>query len=128
MSLFQYGKIQLSSGQESNFKIECDYLQEQDWHCLAILAKERLPSFSSVEGVPSGGLKFAKYLEPFATGKSVDPVLIVDDVLTTGRSMEKQRAGRKALGVVFIARGMCPDWITPLYVQIDYCQLLRKEG
>ncbi|KKL20362.1 hypothetical protein LCGC14_2456230, partial [marine sediment metagenome] len=43
-------------------------------------------------------------------------LLIVDDVLTTGASMEKQRAGRtNTIGAVIFARGDCPAWVKPLF-------------
>jgi hypothetical protein len=47
------------------------------------------------------------------------PHLIVDDVLTTGASMEAARAklwpGSLPLGVVIFARGPCPDWVWPIF-------------
>lgn len=112
MSLFWTGEFRLHSGAESNFKIECDALTDEDWATLALLTTTRIPPFGQVEGVPSGGLRFATELEPHATE---GPLLIVDDVLTTGQSMEKQRGRRDALGVVVFARNECPEWITPLF-------------
>jgi hypothetical protein len=62
-------------------------------------------------------VRFAKALE-----KYIDPDgdirLIVDDVLTTGTSMEearKQLGWDDATGIVIFARGRCPDWILPIF-------------
>jgi len=68
--------------------------------------------FGAVEGVPSGGLRFAEALRQY---QSAGPLLIADDVLTTGASMELHRAGRDALGVVIFARGPCPAWVAPKF-------------
>ena len=44
-------------------------------------------------------------------------MLIVDDVLTTGASMEHERArcSGRTIGVVLFARGPCPEWIHPVF-------------
>ena len=55
------------------------------------------------------------------------PILICDDVLSTGNSMdarrkevvEKNEKGTTIIGVVVFARGKCPDWITPLFSMSD---------
>lgn len=111
-ALFQTGNFRLHSGEEASFKIECDALSDLDWAALAKIIVTRIPPFGEVEGVPSGGLQLAAELEVYATE---GPVLIVDDVLTTGASMEEQRAGRDAIGAVVFARNGCPDWVTPLF-------------
>lgn len=45
----------------------------------------------------------------------IPPVLICDDVLTTGVSMEEQRAGREVIGLVIFARAETPKWIRVLF-------------
>jgi hypothetical protein len=113
MALFQLGKFKLHSGATSRFKIECDSLSDEDLECLAHLLSERLPSFGSVEGVPRGGLRLADKMRKYVTS---GPLLIVDDVLTKGTSMNEHRAGREAIGAVLFARAQSiPDWITPLF-------------
>jgi hypothetical protein len=108
-------ETKLHSGGVSDYKIECDALTTSDWYALAHIIKARLPGFRSVEGVPRGGLQLQEFLVPFATGDELDPLLIVDDVLTSGRSMEDHRAGRCAIGAVVFARGPAPEWVYALF-------------
>jgi len=112
--LFRSGNFTLHSGLETFWKIDCDGLTWADWYTLARMAAlEFLPAFGEVEGVPRGGIPFANALEQY--GVRGGPLLIADDVCTTGASLEKQRAGRAALGVVVFARGRVPSWVTPLF-------------
>jgi len=118
MSLFNKGDFSLHAGTKSNFFIDCDNLTEEDWDALASIAVINLPQFKEVKGIPRGGIPFANALEKYATGDSMDPVLIVDDVLTTGVSMTEVYTGVE-IGVVAFARGICPFWVTPLFKMID---------
>ena len=113
-SLFQVGNFTLASGLTSSYKIECDVLTDQDWICLAWLLFNRLPLFSAIEGVPQGGLKLAEKMQKYKSAKG--PLLIVDDVFTTGGSMRQLRGERDAIGAVVFARGPVDAWITPLFV------------
>jgi len=115
VNLFTYSSspIPLHSGITSHWKIDCDALTEHDWECLAAMAAEIAPPFHSVLGVPRGGFKFASALKKYRRADS-DHTLLVDDVLTTGRSMEHWRL-RNDVGLVVFARGKCPDWVTPLF-------------
>jgi orotate phosphoribosyltransferase len=117
MNLFRLGDFTLAGGRKSRFKLECDALTDGDWECLAWLISQRV-AFHRVEGVPRGGLKLAAALEKYkGYGNSL---LIVDDVLTTGGSMERQRSGRDAQGFVVFQRGPeRPPWIRALF-QMDY--------
>lgn len=78
--------------------------------------------FSRAVGIPEGGLKLAAALNRVAWS-TADSILIVDDVLTTGASMERMRADvlndhpdRAIKGGVVFARGPVPEWITALFV------------
>lgn len=113
MSLFKLGSVTLNSGQVAEFKIDCDALTGDDWNCIAFLLSKRLPRFGSVEGVPRGGMMLAEKLVQYITQ---GPLLIVDDVLTTGGSMERHRAGRDAIGAVLFARSIPDEWILPLFM------------
>lgn len=117
MALFRLGDFTLHSGDKSFFKIDCDALTDEDWATLARLIYESVPRFKKVIGIPDGGLKLAKALKVYRFPNPENPVLIVDDVLTTGKSMERirQSVGDDCIGVVVFARGECPSWITPLF-------------
>ena len=112
--MFRLGTFTSHSGMLLPWKIDCDTLTIEDWKCLAWKVSGLVTPFGIVEAVPRGGCHPANWLEPYKTKDSLS-LLIVDDVLSTGQSMEAQRAGRKAMGVVIFARGLCPKWITPLF-------------
>lgn len=98
--LFELGNFTLHAGGTAAWKIECDALSDDDWKCLARMIAERVPQFSSVRGIPRGGLKLAEYLVPYVT---TGPALVVDDVWTTGTSMrEELKPGE--IGFVVFAR------------------------
>lgn len=111
--LFTLGMFRMHSGDVGRWKIECDALTDSDMECLALMLSERLGPFDLVEGVPMGGLRLADALSVHSTEGGA--LLIADDVLTTGVSMEEQRDGRDCIGAVVFARGPCPSWITPLF-------------
>jgi orotate phosphoribosyltransferase len=112
-ALFKDGDFINSSGQELPWKIDCDAFIDEDWKTLAKIIDSHI-CFGHVEGVPRGGLKLAEALMQFCT---IGKVLIVDDVLTTGESMMRQRQGRDALGVVVYDRSVvgCSNWIIPIF-------------
>ena len=111
-SLFRLGSFRGAAGEVLPWKVECDSLWQADWEALAEIAVSLLPDFGTVEGVPTGGFPFADALREHVTA---GPLLIADDVLTTGGSMVEHRDGRDAIGVVAFARGVVPDWITPVW-------------
>lgn len=113
MTLFRSGDFTLHSGGKSDWIIDCQTLSDDDYETLARLAIRAVGRFGAVEGVPRGGIKFAAALKRYVMVSG--PLLIADDVLTTGASMEDVRRGRVAIGVVIFARGPCPDWVEPLF-------------
>lgn len=120
MSLFKMGNLRLSSGASSSWKIDMGACTDQDIATLAWMINLMVGEFGSVEGVPTGGLRLAKALEYYAFD---GPHLIVDDVLTSGGSMEKARkqvSDPGIVGAVVFARGPCPAWISPLF-QMPEC-------
>lgn len=116
-NLFQLGSFTLHSGDTASWKIECDALTQEDWRALAAIISERV-DFRDVMGVPSGGMALAKELQSYRKASPSLPVLVVDDVLTTGNSMEALRKAighNEVKGFVVFARGQCPEWVTPLF-------------
>lgn len=112
MNLFIASGFQSASGAFLPWKVECDALTRDDWETIASIVATKV-KFGDVEGVPSGGTKFANALQPMRTR---GPLLIVDDVLTTGGSMERQRHGREAIGIVLFCRANTwPAWVTPVW-------------
>lgn len=121
-NIFKIGEFVLASGKKSKYKIDLEHLKDEDWETIAWWTSSLVGPFSSVEGVPTGGLKMAKHLQKFV-GVS-GPHLIVDDIVTSGGSMNRQRdkylshpenQGKEVVGVVVIARGPCPWWINCIF-------------
>lgn len=115
-TLFKHGTFTSHSGLTLPDKIDCDALTEEDWDAVARWFAARL-TFSKVIGIPAGGLPLAKALEAYKADSG--PVLIVDDVLTTGRSMEEARREHPgAIGAVLFSRTMdVREWITARFIE-----------
>ena len=113
-NLFQLGSFVLAGGDKSDFKIDCDALTWADIETLAYLLACRLPAFTAVEGVPRGGLTLAEAMRKYSMPEG-DRLLIVDDVYTTGISIERHRRGRAAIGGVLFARAQPPEWIKVVF-------------
>lgn len=117
MSLFKLGNFTLQSGGKSFWKIDCDYADKEDWYIWSRLIYEQNKPFREVIGIPRGGIELAALLKDYCSPNPEYPILIVDDVLTTGRSMKeaKSHLKGKVKGAVVFARGKCPEWVTPLF-------------
>jgi hypothetical protein len=114
VNLFERRSFISHSGKPLDWKIECDALSDADIETLAgvVAAKFR---FYKVVGIPNGGLRLAKALEKYED-HTAGRALIVDDVLTTGRSVVVARAQYPgAYVVVIFARAQCPWWCTPIF-------------
>jgi orotate phosphoribosyltransferase len=118
MNIFQKQEVKLNSGEISDFKIECDALTYADIECIAYLISKRV-KFKKAIGVPTGGIRIAEAVNIYSEPNSEElPILIVDDVLTSGGSMERFKSelgATNVIGVVIFARQKCSDWITPLF-------------
>jgi len=126
MSLFQKKEFFSHSGELLDFKIECDALTEEDLETFVYLIGSRY-GFKRVIGIPKGGERLAEALKEYEDPEMWS-TLIVDDVLTTGGSMEEARLSLFAedpeitetnvMGVVLFSR-MYPDdvpsWIKPIF-------------
>ena len=121
--LFQSVDFKSHSGLELTWKIECDALSDPEWFTISQMIMEITPPFKEAIGIPRGGTKLGNLLNQYGTGKKEDPILLVDDVLTTGKSMVDYREEMDierwqkscALGWVVFARIKTPKWITALF-------------
>lgn len=102
MSLFQLGDFVSHAGVNLSWKIECDALTDADWDCLAKMISERC-QFGSVYGIPRGGVKLQNALEKYVNPDSKTR-LVVDDVYTTGKSMDDVMQNGDIGFVVFARR------------------------
>ena len=121
--LFQEKEFVGHSGDTLHWKIEMDALHSNEWKCIArmIMEHEERP-FCSAVGIPRGGVELSKYLNEYSTQNYDDPYLIVDDVLTTGGSMDHFRAEwfkkhlyQESFGWVVFARTKPQDWVQALF-------------
>ena len=121
MNLFKSGDFVSHSGLKLKWKIECDALSDPEWFTISQMIMEITPPFKEAIGIPRGGVKLGNLLNQYGTGKREDPILLVDDVLTTGDSMEEFKIKRQwrnpsdYIGWVVFARSKCPDWVTALF-------------
>ncbi len=121
MNLFNVSKSgqnhQLFSGKQSHFRIDAEHFEEEDIENIAWLFAQTT-SFGFVISIPRGGNMFADALRKLSTKES-DTVLIVDDVLSTGKSMQSYydlfSKDKEVKGVVLFSRGETPDWITAIF-------------
>ena len=89
MNLFVKEDFISHAGNPLTWKIECDALSDDDWACIAHMIVEReMRPFSKVIGIPRGGKKLEEALQPYVSF-GIYPVLVVDDVWTTGTSFEE---------------------------------------
>lgn len=127
MGLFSQGNFTLHSKGKSWFKISCAFLSDDDWRTIARLIADKI-AFRDVVGIPTGGLRLAEALRFYCN--KIDgglPILIVDDVLTTGASMVQMRIkiGGYCVGIVLFARGNCPWWVIPVFDMNKNFEVLR---
>ena len=85
--LFRSIDFKSHAGLDLSWKIEMDALSENEWFTIARMILEISPPFHSAIGIPRGGMLLGELLNKYGTGNEEDPFCIVDDVLTTGKSM-----------------------------------------
>lgn len=124
-ALFEPGEFTSHSGLKLNGKFECDSLTKEDWDTLALWGSKILPPFDVAFPVPpsrAGHKDNAKELSGrmnthYRRGHGYAfPVLVCDDVLTTGSSLlaemekiKKNWQGAGVIGLVAFARGPLPE-------------------
>lgn len=117
--IFELRRTTLSSGLVSGWRCNFERFDGPSVWCFATLIARRVGAFGRVEGVPTGGDALARCLARWEQPTS-DVLLIVDDVLTTGESIRRQRNGRKAVGWVVFDRSAefgieRPSWVHALW-------------
>ncbi len=115
MHLFERKPFKMASGGVARYTIQSKALSDEDISTLAWLISEK-GDIRDIYGVTEGGHRLAAALEKYRSKQGVR--LIVDDVLTTGASMEAARVKtgwHDAVGVVIFSRGPCPDWVLPIF-------------
>ena len=123
--LFQKIDFTSHAGLDLAWKIEMDALSHGEWECIAQMIMELTPPFKEAIGIPRGGNILGKLMNKHGTGKREDPICIVDDVLTTGTSMNEFKTKRqwrnpsKYIGWVVFARSQTPHWVNALF-QMPY--------
>ena len=119
--LFQSVDFKSHSGLELKWKIECDAISDPEWFTISQMIMEIASPFKEAVGIPRGVTKLGNLLNQYGTGKREDPICIVDDVLTTGGSMEEFKIKRSwrnptdYIGWVVFARIETPKWVTALF-------------
>ena len=119
--LFQSVDFKSHSGLELKWKIECDALSDPEWFTISQMIMEISVPFKEAIGIPRGGTKLGNLLNQYGTRKREDPILLVDDVLTTGESMKEFKTKRTwrnpadYIGWVVFARTKTPKWVTALF-------------
>ena len=120
-NLFKAESFVSHSGLDLNWKIECDALSDPEWFTISQMIMEVSPPFREAHGIPRGGVKLGNLLRQYGTKKKEDPICIVDDVLTTGGSMDEFLQKRRwrnptdYIGWVVFARTKTPKWVTALF-------------
>ena len=114
MNLFIKEDFISHAGLPLTWKVECDALTDADYQALAKIVSEKI-NFKDVKGIPRGGVPFENALKQYASNDSSDPLLICDDVYTTGTSMREVYEDG-AIGIVVFARNeITDDWIKAIW-------------
>lgn len=131
MGIFQTGDFVFSSGRRSRRKVEIDKATDEDIETLALMGIEKLGGFREVRPVPKGksgspidnAERIAKVLRPLAEpDNEFLPILVVDDVFTTGESITEtmravEREGQQGvLGLVLFAWATPPPWVNAVWI------------
>jgi hypothetical protein len=116
MSLFKRGEFVSHSGLLLPDKIDCDFLDSEDWDAVARWFSRKI-GWSKAIGVPTGG-DFLAYAMNQHANHINGPVVICDDVLTTGNSiLEVMGQYPGCFGVVLFARGPLPRNVIARFIE-----------
>ena len=90
IKLFQIGDFKSHAGLPLKWKIECDAIDQLEWKALAtmIMDYQKEPFYKAI-GIPRGGVPLQDALNKYASNNKEDPILVCDDVYTTGTSFRE---------------------------------------
>lgn len=120
MSLFKLGNFILSSGERTDWVIDCNALSDGDIKAMVSIAIGILPPFGSVVATTHGDMRFVQELSHHS--QDGGRLLIAQDVITNGNSMEEARDGRDAIGICMFARQKPPSWVKAVWRLDDGAQ------
>ena len=121
LELFVHTAFKSHSGVYLPWKIDCDALSDQDLDCIVRVVAP-ITRYNVAVGIPRGGLRLAHAFNnysPHAGRPRGRATLLVDDVLTTGRSLTAMRAQlhpMRCTGFVLFARSTPPPWVRALFI------------
>jgi len=119
--MIELGDFTLHSGKKSWWKIILDNLTDEEIYHISEKIVEVVGPYSMAVSVPTGGDRLAQELNCWPLDPSA-PVLIVDDVYTTGESIKKIAEPFVASGipvkgvVVFTRNSNLPEWVQALFL------------
>ena len=88
--LFDKGDFISHAGIPLKWKIECDAISPEQWDALATMIMDyQKEPFREAVGIPRGGVPLGHALNKYASGNKEDPILVCDDVYTTGTSFRE---------------------------------------
>lgn len=122
--MFNWNPFKSHAGKSLKWKIECDDLNRFDIAALSAIISKKVKFY--IAYCPPTNSIFVQELTQYlnrCNNKDSKTILIIDDVLTTGKSMHETRKnlilqGAKSTdikGVVVFSRNKCPHWITPIF-------------
>lgn len=121
-SLIESGKFTLSSGQETAWRFNEEGLSDETLDALAKIVCRTWIVGLADQIVPAehGGIRFAnalRYKHAKIENGRKQHTLVVDDVFTSGRSMERERLKYEepVIGLVILERKPSPTWVYPIF-------------
>lgn len=139
MSIFKNQRVHKADGRVLPFVIDCDDMTDAELGIFAKMIIDRYPDFADVihpnSHYGSVAPRLAKAiceLRPAIPYEQAKYVLVVDDVVTTGASMEKCKQDHEAskplaaspwgyVGVSIFSHGhSIPQWIHPIFAIGDF--------
>jgi hypothetical protein len=120
IDLFQKIDFISHAGLPLTWKLECDAISDNEWITLAHMIREyEDQNWQYAVGIPTGATKLGEILTRYGTGSVKDPVLIVDDVYTTGKSFidfeAKHYADKKVIKWAVFARKPTENGVKALF-------------